>query len=118
MVDDTPDILVKGSKFFADCKKRAGVCDRAFDLQAVADDSRIFKEAVDLGLAVPAHFVVIEIVEGFPEILPLPQNRHPAQTGLATLENKELKELAVIMQGRAPLLVVIAYDERVSGLPA
>ena len=51
------------------------------------------------------------------EALALAQDREPAQAGLEALEADLLEEPAVVGDGEAPLLVVVAAVERVAARP-
>src|SRR5204863_1177639 len=48
----------------------------------------------------------------------LAEDRQPAQTGLGALQGQHLEEVAVVVDGDAPLLVVIRQVQRIVGGPA
>jgi hypothetical protein len=84
--------------------------DREFE--AIPDDSRILQESSHLGGAITRDFTRIEVVISLAVILPLLENRRPAQARLRTLENQEFKQLAVTVDRNAPLPVMILPVKR------
>ena len=59
----------------------------------------------------------IETGEGGAEVLALPQDRQPAQTGLEAFEADLLEQPPIIHHGTAPLLVVVGDVHRVVAAP-
>ncbi len=49
----------------------------------------------------------IEVVEGFPVVFPLFENRLPTQARLGPFEDQELEESAVVMDRDTPFVVVV-----------
>ena len=59
----------------------------------------------------------VESGEGLTVRGPLAQHRDPAQSGLRSLEDQQFEQLAIIVDGNAPLLVVIGDVQRVGTAP-
>jgi hypothetical protein len=53
------------------------------------------------------------MIEGLSVVLSFLQNCKPAQTRLSAIQDKKLKQSAVIVQWHAPLCIVIFYVERI-----
>src|SRR5262249_24333193 len=85
----------------------------AFDLRAVAHDTRIGHQPRDLCRAVARDFPRIEAVERAAEILALAQDGDPGEAGLKAVEHELLVERAVVELRHAPFLVVIGDVERI-----
>ena len=95
------------AELFLDGQERLGILDRRLDLQPVANDAGIREQALLLSLAVLGDDGRVEVVEGFPVVLSLLENRLPTQARLRPFEDQELEERAVVMDRHAPLLVVV-----------
>jgi hypothetical protein len=95
-----------------------GVGDGALELEPVADEARVGHEALDVGSGEGSHALRVKAVERGSVVGPLAEYREPTQAGLRALEDEKLKELAVVVHGPAPLLVVVADVLGVSGAPA
>ena len=115
---ELPQELREPGARLAQIEPGAGVADRGTDLQAVAHDARVFKERVDLPLAVARDALRVEAVERLGVGLALLQDGVPAQSRLRALENQHLEEPAVVANRHAPLLVVVGDVERVVVHPA
>ena len=83
----------------------------------MTDDARIGQEAPHRAAVEARHARGIEAAEGLPEVLALAQDGQPAQPGLESLEADLFEETTVVVDGKAPLLVVIADIERVRPRP-
>src|SRR5438132_9019333 len=112
-LDEAPLVSVEGSELFLKLEKRLGIPDRRFNLGPVANDPRIRKQRRDLPLVVAGDLPRVEPVEGAPVGVPLAEDRAPAQPRLGTLENEKLEKDVIVVQGNAPLLVVVGDVERV-----
>ncbi len=84
----------------------------------MADDAFILQQAVDVAPGEAGDPVEIEIVEGGAEILPLCEDRAPAQPGLKSLEAQLLEQATVVADRKAPFAVVIMRKIRCRTGPA
>src|SRR5260370_638978 len=117
-VDEAPLVGVEASELLLQVEKRLGVLDRRFNLGPVAHDPRICQKRGDLPFVVAGDLPRVEPVERAPVGVPLAQDRAPAQPRLGTLEDEKLKKDAIVVQGNAPLLVVVGDVQRVGACPA
>ena len=78
VVGKLPDVFVETSEFFLDLKEGFGIFYGTVDFKAVSYNADIFKKFFYLAPVVFGDFLIVEIVEGFAEILSLMQNRAPA----------------------------------------
>ena len=58
-------------------------------------------------IGISGDFEGVKIVKGLSVPLPLFQNGRPAQPRLGSFENKEFKELSVIMNRNTPFMIMI-----------
>ena len=63
-----------------------GVVDGRDDLAAMADDAGVLQQPLDILLREAGDALEVETVEGLAEILPLPEDGQPGQSGLETFE--------------------------------
>ena len=117
-VDEVPDIVIEGAEFLPDLDKRPGVSDGGTDLEFVPDDGGVFQQAAYPALVIVRHFGEIEIIKCLPVGWAFFQHRNPAQSGLGAFQHQEFEQLPVVMQRRAPLLVVIATVKFIPHCPA
>jgi hypothetical protein len=113
-----PEELVQGRAGVAELDSRAGVCDRRFDLAAVADDPRVLEQARDVAFPEARHDVGVEAGEHGAEALPLPEDREPRQAGLEALEAEAFVDAVLVRHRPSPLVVVVGPVERVGRRPA
>jgi len=106
-VNELPDEKVKPSELFLYPEKGSGIGDRRLDFEPVSYDLGIGKQSGNVFLGVPRDFLGIEIVKSLSIAFSLPENRGPAQSCLRALQNQKLEKVSVIVNGRAPFLVVI-----------
>src|SRR5688572_5385852 len=84
---------------------------RALDLAAVSDDSGIREDPIDPCRREARNGRRVEFGEDAPVVLPLLQDRRPAETRLGTFEREKLEQHAVIVDGHAPLGIVVGDVE-------
>ena len=77
------------------------------DLEPVADDALVVKQAFDSLLGEAGDLLGIEVGERPAIGFALSQHDEPAQPGLGTFEREELELLAIVVDRHAPLLVVV-----------
>jgi hypothetical protein len=82
------------------------------------DDSRVAEQPLDVAGVEPPNRLDVEGAKGLAEVLPLAQDREPAEAGLEALEAEPLVQPALVADGAAPLLVVVGVVPLVGRLPA
>src|SRR5437762_2704945 len=102
-----PDVFVEAAELLLNLKKQVRVADGRFDLQLIANNSRIAHQPRSIAIGVSSHTLRVEAVERGAVVFALLQNSVPTQAGLCTLENQELEEFLVIVLRHAPLQIVI-----------
>ena len=105
--DKTPEVSVEAVKLFPDREKRFRILDRRRNLQPVPHDSGVAEQPFHIARAVARDLFRAKTVERLAIVLPLLENRRPAQPGLRALEDQKLKQLSIVMNGHAPFLIVI-----------
>jgi DNA-binding CsgD family transcriptional regulator len=106
-----PEEAVKTTDRLAQDEIGAGIGDGCGDLQAVADDPGIGKQACDLALVVACNPLGVPVVEHLAVVGTLVQYRLPAQSRLGTLEVQHFEELPFLMARLAPFAVVVGHIE-------
>ena len=81
--------------------------DSRLDFQAVADQAGIDKKLIDFRLLVSRNFDRIEVIECRSIIRSFFENRLPTQPRLCAFEGKKFKQIAIVMDGHAPLIIVV-----------
>ena len=112
---ELPDVGVEGAEFPLDFEEASGVVDDGLDFASVADDPGVGQEALDVGVGVGGDFLGVEVGEGFAEVFPLVEDGLPGEAGLHAFEAEELELLLVVVEGDAPLVVVVGHHEGVVG---
>ena len=87
------------------------------DLGAVAHDSGIRHQPLDVGVAERGDDLGVEAVERLAEGRALAQDGRPGQPGLEGLEADPLVEPVLVAHGHAPLGVVVVAQQRVDRRP-
>ena len=72
------------------------------------------EQARDVGFAEAGDLCGIELAEGGAEGFALAQDGDPGEAGLEALEHEEFPERAAVVQGHAPLFIVIGAQERIA----
>ena len=108
MIYELPDVIFETTEFFFHFQKLLRVSDGGFDFEAVADDAWVVHQLLFLFFIIFCDFPGVEIIEGFPVILPFIQHDFPAQTCLCAFQNQKFEKLAVIVHRDTPFLVMIA----------
>ena len=83
----------------------------AVDLEPVTHDAGVRQQLLHLSGAVLGNGLDLEVVEGGPIRLPLPQDGLPAEAGLRPFENEKLEESPVVVNRDAPLVIVVGDGE-------
>src|SRR5438034_8326924 len=91
-----PDVFVEAAELLLNLKKQVRVADGRFDLQLIANNSRIAHQPCSIAIGISRHTLGVEAVEGGAVVFALLQNRVPAPAGLCTLENQELEEFLIM----------------------
>jgi hypothetical protein len=94
-----------------------GPCVRhgGLDLRAIAHDAGIGQQLSDASPGERGNLARIEALEGATVGATLAEDRRPAQPGLRALEREQLEEAAIVVDGHAPLRVVVPDIERRTG---
>jgi hypothetical protein len=83
----------------------------------VTNDARIVQQAPRVARGERGDAVDIEAGECRAEVVPLAQNRQPAEARLKPFEADLLEEAMIVGDGNAPLLIVIPLIQRVPPRP-
>jgi hypothetical protein len=92
---------------------RAGIVDRGVDLCPRADDPGVGQQARNVARAEAGHAFGSEACKGPAKALALSQDGEPRQARLESVEHEVLPERAGVVDGDAPLFVVVSDEERV-----
>src|SRR5439155_7059353 len=92
--DERPQVCVEAPEL----ERRSGVPDRGFDLRAVADDSGVGQEPLDVTRPERSDALDVEPRERLPVALPLAQDRRPGEACLCALEDEELEEVSFVVR--------------------
>ncbi|GMU46216.1 MAG: hypothetical protein AMXMBFR26_09980 [Porticoccaceae bacterium] len=84
----------------------------------MADDARVLEQPLDISLVKVGDAVEIETVKGGAEILPLGEDRPPAQPGLKPFQTQFFEQTAVVRHRKTPLVVVVGEELRRRSAPA
>jgi hypothetical protein len=114
---ELPDEPIEAPELPPHGEQGPGIPDRAADLQLVAHDPRIGQELLHPGVPVGGDPIGVEAVEGPAVVLPLSQDGEPGKAGLGAFQNQELEEPPVVVDGNAPLPVVVVAIERIVARP-
>lgn len=117
VVDVAPDELVKAAEFALNFQERPGVCDGSVYFQPIANNSRIGEQLGDLLIAVFRDLFRVEAVKSLTEVFALFEYRYPRQARLHTLEYQHLEQLAVVMLGATPFVVMVGDVNRIGTRP-
>ena len=104
------------TEFFLQFLNPLGVLNRRVHFQAVADDSRVRKEASAILLAKFCHFRNVESAIGFTEVICPLQNQNPRQPRLIDLENQSFEEQVVVIERESVLGIVVNPVIRIFGM--
>ena len=88
-------------------KKGFCVADGGVDLAPVPDDPSVRHKVFDLCVIVQRYLLGIEVVKSGTKGFPFFQHGDPCQSGLHPLQDQHLKQLIIIVEGLAPLVVVV-----------
>src|SRR4030095_8346270 len=94
-----------------DRQKRPRVAHGGFDLDPVANDRRVRGELLDALRRVSRDLLRVEAAERAPIAFTLVEYDRPAEAGLGRFEHEELEVLRVVMDGHAPLAIVVLHHE-------
>ena len=112
-----PEVLRQRSTFLTELDRPLRVVDCRFDLAAVANDAFVPKECRHVARREPRDAIDVEVHECAPEVLALPEDRQPAQTGLEAFEADLLEQTSVVFDRLSPLAIVILDVERIAPTP-
>ena len=89
----------------------AGAADGGFDLEAGADDAGVVEEAEDVGFFEAGYLFGVEVFEGLHEGFALVEDDAPGEAGLEAVKHEVLPEFAAVVDGDAPLFVVVGLHD-------
>lgn len=110
-------VIVKTAVFLLHFDEKARIGDGRFYFQPVADNAAALRKALHIGVGHGGHSLDVEIAERAAVTLALFQNGEPAEAGLRTLQDEELKECAVVGNRPPPLRVVVTHIGFVGAAP-
>lgn len=110
-------VIVKVAVFLLHFDEKARIGDGRFYFQPVADNAVALRKALHIGVGHGGHSLDVEIAERAAVTLALFQNGEPAEAGLRTLQDEELKECAVVGNRPPPLRVVVTHIGFVGAAP-
>src|SRR5205814_5163042 len=105
--DETPKVSVETAELFPDREKRFRILDCRRNLQSVPHDPGVAEQPFHIARAVARDLFRAKSVERLAIVFPFLENRCPAQSGLCALEDQKLKQLSIVMNRHAPLLIVV-----------
>ena len=86
--DKGPEERIEAAEFLLHREEGAGIPDRRGDLQSVADNARVGQQGRHLAGVIAGDPGDVEVVERAPVVVPLRENRRPAQARLGALERQ------------------------------
>ena len=110
--NEGPDVCVEASELALHGQKVFRVCDRTIDFEPVSNDTRIPQKAGDAIVSESRDFGRIKAGKRGAIGFTLVENGLPAQARLRSFEREELEQYAIVMNGRAPLGIVIRNRQR------
>lgn len=113
--DELPYVTVEAAEFALDFEEGACIVHCRRHLEAIANKAFVLEQFGDLAGVVLGDFSRVEVVESAAVIFALLQDGVPTQARLRAFENEELKKRSVIVDGAAPLFVVVANSKFVLG---
>src|SRR6185503_12461286 len=112
-----PEVVRQRPAFLPQLDRALGVIDRRFDLAAMTNDPFVAEQSRDVARREAGDAIDVEVHERAPEVLALPEDRQPAQTGLEAFEADLLEQTAVVFDRLPPLAIVILDVERIGPAP-
>lgn len=104
---ETPNVVVEAAKLALHCQERFCVSDGGIDLEAITNDAGILQKRRDFALVVFGDLLWIETVESGAIVVTLAKNGFPTEPRLSSFENQKLKKTLVVVNGHAPLFIVV-----------
>ena len=113
-VDEPPEVVSEAAELVLQLEDTRGVIERGLDLEPVPDDARVGEQSLAVIGSEPCDDGGVEAGERGPVALALVQDRRPGEPGLRTLERQKLEQVAVVVRGNTPLLVVVGNEKGVA----
>ena len=111
-----PEVALKAPPLMLDSPEYSGIVHGGSDFQFIADDTGILPQRRQLFLVVSADLLHIKIIESLPKRLPLVEDALPGKPRLKALQHQHFKQLMVVVNGDAPLLIVISDVKGILGI--
>ncbi len=108
-----PNIRIEASEFLLSVQEFACILNGCAYLRPVADNTFIVHQSSEIILGIFGNLFRIKRMKGLLEVFPLVDNRIPTQSGLERIQDQELEKFLIIVQGNAPLGVVIVNHQRI-----
>ena len=106
-IDKAPDVSVEAAEFVLHGEEVPCVFYGRADLAAIANQPGVSEHLFDVDRAEAGDLSRVEFGEGLAVVGALAEDGVPTEAGLGGLEGEKLKVLAVIVDGDAPLAVVV-----------
>ncbi len=116
-IDKIPQISVQSQAKLAHLEIGARIFDEAIYLEAIAHNTGILQQGCDLRVLVTRYLVGIEVIKNLAVVFAFAQNGYPAQTRLGAFETKEFEQFAIVVNRRAPFVIVIVLVEFIVAAP-
>jgi hypothetical protein len=117
-MDKLPDKSVERTELILNLRKLTSVVYSRRNLRSIPNHIRVTNKALHVFVGVLGYFSWVEIIEGFPQGFSPPEYKLPSQTRLKTFQNEKLKQRSVIMDGNAPLLIMVLDIKGIVRIPA
>src|SRR6267143_2560133 len=119
IADELPHVGVERSKFLLNFEESMCVPERCGNLDAVANDSAVGQEPLQVPPLVTGNLSRVEAFERGTIMFTLPQDSHPREPGLRALEDQELEQPSIVVLRDSPFSVMVLHHERIGrGPPA
>ena len=116
-IDEGPEPAGETSVLRGEREEHTGVGHDGREFAAMTDEARVPHPDLDLRRPEARDLPGVEVGEDPAVTLALTEHREPSQAGLRALEDQLLEQQPVIVDGHAPLVVMIRHVERVIPAP-
>ena len=99
----------KAPIFFLKANNDICVVDCCVDFEAVANDTRVTKEAFDIFRSILSHSFDTIVVECLSHMLPFFENKEPAEASLINFKHESFEEGIIGCNGEAVLVVMVRF---------
>ena len=103
-----PYIPAEGTVFLPDFPETPGVMDDGLHLSPGTDHPFRCKDTLHVPIPVSSHLIIVKPVKTLPEDFPFLYHHVPVQAALHDLHHEKFKLPVIVMEGDAPLLIVVS----------